>query len=93
MKLMNMTKNYQNGSLKQLYNALLRLTLPIVWVLLFICLVFTLVFLGLPCVIAAFFSWVICGNAHPDYTIVWCIFPIFVLDLYCSWLEDNDVIK
>ena len=88
-----MRKNFQNVTLKQWHRALLRLTLPIVRALLLICLCFTLALLGVPCIIAAFVSWVICGNLHPDYTIVWCVFPLFVLDLYHNWLKENGVIN
>ena len=49
--------------------------------------------LGVPCIIAAFVSWVICRNPHPEYTIVWCAFPLFVLDLYHNWLKENGVIE
>ena len=87
-----MTENFQNVTLKQWHRALLRLTLPIVWALLLICLCFTLTLLGVPCAIAAFVSWVICRNAHPEYTIVWCAFPLFLLDLYHNWLKENEVI-
>ena len=87
-----MRKNFQNVTLKQWHRALLRLTLPIIWAFLLICLCFTLALLGVPCLIAAFVSWVICGKTHSDYTIVWCIFPLFVLDLYRNWLKENGVI-
>lgn len=87
-----MRKNFQNVTLKQWHRALLRLTLPIVWVFLLICLCFTLALLGVPCIIAAFVSWVICRNPHPEYTVVWCAFPLFVLDLYRNWLKENGVI-
>ena len=88
-----MTTNFQKRSLKQWHKALLRLTLPIVWVFLFICAIFTFAFLVIPCAIAAFISWVIFRNAYPEYTTVWAIFPLFVLDLYIDWLIENDVIK
>ena len=87
-----MTKNSQNVTLKQWHRALLRLTLPIVWAFLLICLCFTLALLGVPCIIAAFVSWVICRNPHPEYTVVWGAFPLFVLDLYRNWLKENGVI-
>ena len=87
-----MTKNFQNVTLKQWHRALLRLTLPIVWAFLLICLCFTLALLGVPCIIAACVSWVICRNPHPEYTVVWCAFPLFVLDLYRNWLKENGVI-
>lgn len=88
-----MRKYFQNVTLKQWHRALLRLTLPIVWVFLLICLCFTLALLGVPCIIAAFVSWVICRNPHPEYTIVWCAFPLFALDLYRNWLKENGVIE
>ena len=88
-----MIKNFQNVTLKQWHRALLRLTLPIVWAFLLIYLCFTLALLGVPCIIAAFVSWVICRNPHSDYTIVWCVFPLFVLDLYRNWLKENGVIE
>ena len=87
-----MRKNFQNVTLKQWHRALLRLTLPIVWAFLLICLCFTLALLGVPCIIAVFVSWVICRNPHPEYTVVWCAFPLFVLDLYRNWLKENGVI-
>ena len=87
-----MTTNFQKRTLKRWHKALLRLTLPIVWVFLFICAIFTFIFLGIPCAIAAFVSWVIFGDTHPDYTLSWAVFPWFVIDLYNDWLKDKDVI-
>ena len=87
-----MLKNFQKRSLKQWHKALLRLTLPIVWVFLFMCTFFTFILLVVPCAIAAFISWVIFGDTHPDYTLSWAVFPWFVLDLYNDWLKDKDVI-
>ena len=87
-----MPKNFQKRSLKQWHKALLRLTLPIVWVFLFICAIFTFAFLVIPCAIAAFISWVIFRNAYPEYTTVWAVFPWFVIDLYNDWLKNKDVI-
>ena len=88
-----MRTNFQKRTLKRCHKALLRLTLPIVWVFLFICTFFTFVLLGIPCAIASFISWVIFGDTHPDYTLSWAVFPLFVLDLYIDWLIENDVIK
>ena len=87
-----MQKNFQKRSLKRWHKALLRLTLPIVWVFLFMCTFFTFILLGIPCAIAAFISWVIFRNAYPEYTTVWGVFPWFVIDLYNDWLKDKDVI-
>lgn len=88
-----MTKNSQNRTMKSWLKVLLRLTLPIVWIFLIICLGFTLAFLLVPCGIAAFISWAICGDKHAEYTMVWCVFPWFILDEYDIWLENHGVLK
>ena len=71
-----MRKNFQNVTLKQWHRALLRLTLPIVWVFLLICLCFTLALLGVPCIIViiainviiyTFVESVLSGNKY-DFT-------------------------
>ena len=71
-----MITDSQERSLKQWHKALLRFTLPIVWVLILGCTAGTIVFLGPFCDIAAFISWVISGNTHADYTITPAIFPL-----------------
>ena len=88
-----MTTNLQKSPLKQWHKALLRLTLPIVWVVLFMCLLITLIFLGPLCAIAAFVSWVIFKNPYAGYTVVWCVFPLFLIDTYVNWLKKNNVIE
>lgn len=87
-----MTTNFQKRSLKQWHKALLRLTLPFIGAFLVICTIFTLFFLGIPCLIAAFISWVLFGNMYLEYTTVWCVFPLCVLHIYIDWLKDEDVI-
>ena len=88
----NMTTDFQNRELKQWHKALLRLTLPIIGVFLLACSVCTFLFLGIPCAIASFIFWVFVGDFNPDYTMVWCIFPYCVLQLYVDWLGDKGVI-
>ena len=83
----------QKGLLKPWHEAVLRLTLPIVWIFLLVCFIFSFVFLVVPCAIAACVSWIICGDAHQEYTVVWCVFPLFIIDLYTTWLKTNGVIK
>ena len=87
-----MTTDFQNRELKQWHKALLRLTLPIIGVFLLACSVCTFFFLGIPCAIAAFISWVFVGDLNPDYTMIWCIFPYCVFQLYLDWLHDKDII-
>ena len=87
----NMTTDFQNKELKQWHKASLRLTLPIIGAFLLVCSVCTLLFLGIPCAIASFISWVLVGDLHPDYTMVWCVFPWFVFQMYLNWLDDKDV--
>lgn len=88
-----MITNFQERSLKLWHKALLRLTLPIVLVFFIGCTVCTVVFLCIPCAIAAFVSWVITGNAHSEYTIMPAVFPLGVGFVYCDWLKENEVIK
>lgn len=88
-----MTTNSQERSLKQWHKAILRFTLPFIWLFFLIATACTLVFLGLPCGIAAFVSWVIFGDIHADYTVVWCVFPLGIAMCYVDWLKTNDVIK
>ena len=57
-----MTTNTQRKSLAMWHKAILRLTLPIVWIVLLFATSFTLAFLVIPCAIAAFISWVILIN-------------------------------
>lgn len=88
-----MTTNTQRKSLAMWHKALLRLTLPFIWIFFILATSFTLVFLGLPCVIVAFMSWVIFGDIHSEYTIIWCVFPLGFAIYYTDWLKENDVIK
>lgn len=88
-----MTTNFQERSLKPWHKALLRLTLPIIYIFLIGCTVCTIVFLGPLCGIAASISWVISGDAYSEYTITPAIFPLGVAFVYCDWLKENEVIK
>lgn len=88
-----MTTNFQKRSLKQWYKALLRLTLPVVWILFLLATACTITFLGIPCAIAAFISWVIFGKTYPEYTIIWCVLPMPLGFMYVDWLKEKDVIK
>ena len=88
-----MTTNSQKRSLKQWHKALLRLTLPIVWVFILMCTACTLTLLGILGAIAAFVSWVIFGKAYPEYTIIPAIIPLPLGFMYVDWLKENDVIK
>jgi len=88
-----MTTDFQERSLKQWHKALLRLTLPIVYVFLIGCTAGTIVFLGPICGIAASICWVISGDAQSEYTITPAVFPLGVGFVYCDWLKANDVIE
>lgn len=88
-----MTTDSQKRSLKQWHKALLRLTLPIVLLLSFACTAGTIVFLGPLCGIAASICWVISGDAHSEYTIIWCVLPMALGFIYIDWLKEKDVIK
>lgn len=88
-----MTTNSQEKSLKPWHKALLRLTLPIAWVLILGCTACTMFLLGPICGIAASISWVISGDAYPEYTITPAIFPLALGFIYIDWLKTNDVIK
>ncbi len=88
-----MTTNFQKRSLKQWHKALLRLTLPFIWILFLLATACTITFLGIPCAIAAFISWVIFGKTYPEYTIIWCVLPMPLGFMYVDWLKEKDVIK
>lgn len=88
-----MTTDSQKRSLKQWHKALLRLTLPIVWVFVLVCTAGTIVFLGPICGVAASIAWVITGDAYSEYTITPAIFPLALGFIYIDWLKENDVIK
>ena len=88
-----MTTNSQKRSLKLWHKALLRLTLPFIWILFLLATACTITFLGIPCAIAAFISWVIFGKTYPEYTIIWCVLPTPLGFIYVDWLKENDVIK
>lgn len=87
-----MTTNSQERSLKLWHKALLRLTLPIVWVVILVCTACTIFFLGPICAIAAFVSWVISGNTYAEYTITPALFPLALGFSYIDWLKSNDVV-
>lgn len=88
-----MTNNFQEKPLKPWHKALLRFTLPIVWVLLLVCTAFTIVFLGPICCVAAYVSWVISGKIHLEYTVIPAVFPLALGYMYIDWLKENDVIN
>ena len=88
-----MTTNSQKRSLKQCHKVLLRLTLPFIWILFLLATTCTITFLGIPCAIAAFISWVIFGKTYPEYTIIWCVLPMPLGFMYVDWLKEKDVIK
>ena len=79
--------------MKTFYKILLRLTLPILWMLAAYCLVWTLVGLLIPGLFAAFICFVITGKPHWDKTIVWTILPAGLLCYYMDWLKKKDVIN
>ena len=88
-----MTTNSQKRSLRLWHKVLLRLTLPFVWIFFIFATSLTLAFLVIPCTIAAFISWVIFGDIHFNYTMIWCVLPICIGICYSDWLKEKDVIR
>lgn len=72
---------------------ILRLTLPIVWLILLFGTAWTVIILGPICVAAAAISWVVLGDAHTDYTMPWCVIPLLIGFLYVDWLKTKDILK